>query len=109
MVEEIPHSVEDVPKPKKGRAAKAKARPGKPSMRSQFMEPKEPAEPSPTAPQNKVEIAENNQDETHDHADAISPRAATPHKTAPVVHGTPKTGMSPQSSDAENQPPSSRP
>ena len=108
-VEEIPHSVGNVPKPKKGRAAKAKARPGKPSMRSSFIEPKEPAEPSPTAPQNKVEIAEIISDETHDHADAISPRAATPHRTAPVVHGTPKTGMSPQSSDAENQPPSSRP
>ncbi|KAI4278078.1 MAG: hypothetical protein LQ337_001301 [Flavoplaca oasis] len=109
MVEEIPHSVENVPKPIKGRLAKAKARPGKPSMKSPFMEPKEPAEPSPTAPQNKVDIAEDIPDETHDHAYAISPQAATPHKTAPPVQGTPKTVMSPQSSDAENQPPSSRP
>lgn len=110
--EEIPHGMEKASKPKKGRPAKGKAKPKKPTTKNSFMEPKEPALASPVATQKQVDKAEEipvAKHEVQDDTYAIPPQAATPQKTAPSVHGTPKTVISPQSSDAENQPPSSRP
>ncbi|KAL8654410.1 MAG: hypothetical protein Q9226_003444, partial [Calogaya cf. arnoldii] len=111
-VEAAQPSVEKASKPKKGRPAKVRAKPGKPSMETSVMEQKESAETSPMTTQKQVDMAEEIPVTTHavpDNTDPIPPQTATPRKTAPSVHGTPKTGISPQSSDAENQPPSSRP
>lgn len=111
-VEEIPHGMEKASKPKKGRPAKGKAKPKRPSTENSFMEPKEPAQASPVATQKQVDTAEEipvAKHEVQDDSHAIPPQAATPQKTAPSVQGTPKMVISAQSSDAENQPPSSRP
>ncbi|KAI4228355.1 MAG: hypothetical protein L6R36_001714 [Xanthoria steineri] len=111
-VEEIPHDEEKASKPKRGRPGRAKAKPRKPSTTSSVMEPKEPDEALTMATNKQIDVAEEPpvtdheaQDDTH----AVPPQAATPHKIAPSVQGTPKTVISPPSSDAENQPPSSRP
>ncbi|KAL8673146.1 MAG: hypothetical protein Q9168_002443 [Polycauliona sp. 1 TL-2023] len=111
-IEETTRSVEEAVKPKKGRPAKAKAKPRKPITTGSFIEPTEPAEISPVAAPEQVDITETipaTNHEVRNDTTVISPQAATPPKTAASVHGTPKTAISPQSSDAENQPPSSRP
>ncbi|CAO1600647.1 hypothetical protein XANCAGTX0491_004331 [Xanthoria calcicola] len=110
--EEIPRDVEKASKPKRGRPGKAKAKPRKPSTESSFMEPKEPNEALTLATNKQIDMAEEppvTDHEVRDDTHAVPPQAATPHKIAPSVPGTPKTVISPPSSDAENQPPSSRP
>ncbi|KAL8779789.1 MAG: hypothetical protein Q9213_006774 [Squamulea squamosa] len=102
--------VEKAPKLRKGRPAKANAKPKRPSLENAPLEPKEPAETSPM--EKEADVAEeipvmNNGSQGDVHL--IRPQAVTPQTDVPNVPGTPKMAISPQSSDAENQPPSARP
>ncbi|KAL8859622.1 MAG: hypothetical protein Q9178_004021 [Gyalolechia marmorata] len=112
-VEEAPNGEEKAAKAKKGRPAKAKAKPRKPSTENLSIELPKPAEASPMATQKQVvDLAEEvpvTSQEVHDDTCTTHPQAATPQEIALSSHGTPKVVISPQSSDAENQPPSSRP
>ncbi|KAL8999412.1 MAG: hypothetical protein Q9169_001726 [Polycauliona sp. 2 TL-2023] len=111
-VEENSQSVEKAAKPKRGRPAKAKAKSRKSSTKGSFVEAEIPAEASPVAAPKEVDMTEEppaTDHEVQDHFHEIPPQAATPQKAAVSVHGTPKAVISPQSSDAENQPPSCRP
>ncbi|KAL8775595.1 MAG: hypothetical protein Q9209_000091 [Squamulea sp. 1 TL-2023] len=107
---EPPKGVEKVSKPRKGRPAKANAKPRKLGLENASVEPKEPAEASPMEKEADVaeEILVINRDMQND-VPSIRPQAVTPQKDVPPVQGTPKMAISPQSSDAENQPPSARP
>ncbi|KAL8734308.1 MAG: hypothetical protein Q9166_001506 [cf. Caloplaca sp. 2 TL-2023] len=111
------NSIEEAPlpkaaKPKKGKPAKAKVNAEKPTLENASIESAEPYDVSsatvreePNAPEEVSVKGHQGQGDNE-----VTPTgAATPQNQAPVEQETPKTTISPQSSDAENQPPSSRP
>ncbi|KAL8701430.1 MAG: hypothetical protein Q9201_004914 [Fulgogasparrea decipioides] len=99
-------------KPKKGKAAKPKAGCMLSPVGTPSVEHPEPARIEPMAAEQErgtlnTTTPPDSQDPEDDHASVV--RSGTPQAQALPVHETPKKVVSPQSSDAENQPPSSRP
>lgn len=102
--------------PKKGGAAMPQENGMLSPIGTASFEPAEPAEASPMTMQGQglttnTTTPPDSQDREAEQLDgsATIVRSATPQAQAPSVNETPKKAISPQSSDAENQPPSSRP
>lgn len=96
----------------RGRPAKAKRSDTNPPSEPHSIPQAEPVEvPSVDAHSHDAVVGLPTPADSQDHDDGhkVSVRSPTPQTQAPSEHQTPKTANSPQSSDAENQPPSARP
>lgn len=116
-VEVVPKTEGKGPKPKKGKTAKARASTNMPTSDIASTEPAESFEDTLVTFGKERDAAEETQLTSHREPNeniATPAEVATPGKEisqeeGPSVHKTPQTAVSPQSSNAENQPPSSRP
>ncbi|KAL8867080.1 MAG: hypothetical protein Q9174_005893, partial [Haloplaca sp. 1 TL-2023] len=114
QAEEVPTKKGKTAKPKKGKAVVSKDDGTLSPVGTSSFEPQEVAEASNAPMQAEESTAKiATPPASQDHGligDEKRPvRSPTPKATAPSAHETPKKVDSPQSSDAENQPPSARP